>query len=162
MHAKSNHSISTWLSATLWTSLVAQRVKCLPTMWETWIRSLGWEDPLEKEMATHSSTLAWKIPRTGEPGGLPSLGSHRVRHGWSDLAAAAAAAAPYPLIVSNIIISEWVKSLSHVRLFASPWTITCQAPPSMGFSWQDYWSGLPFASPKDLTYPETKAGSPAL
>ena len=44
------------------TSLVAQLVKHLPTMWETWVRSLGWEDPLEKEMATHSSTLAWKIP----------------------------------------------------------------------------------------------------
>ena len=44
---------------------------------------------MEKEMATHSSVLAWKIPRTGEPGGLPSMGSHRVRHDWSDLAAAA-------------------------------------------------------------------------
>ena len=47
---------------------------------------------LEKEMATHSSVLAWRIPGTGEPGGLPSMGSHRVRHDWSDLAAAAAAA----------------------------------------------------------------------
>ena len=47
---------------------------------------------LEKEMATHSSVLAWKIPGTGEPGRLPSLGSHRVGHDWSDLAAAAAAA----------------------------------------------------------------------
>ena len=45
-----------------WTSLVAQPVKHLPTMWETWVQSLGWEDPLEKEMTTHSSTLAWKIP----------------------------------------------------------------------------------------------------
>ena len=48
---------------------------------------------LEEEMATHSSVLAWRIPGTGEPGGLPSMGSHRVRHNWSDLAAAAAAAA---------------------------------------------------------------------
>ena len=47
---------------------------------------------LEKEMATHSSVLAWRIPGTGEPGGLPSMGSHRIRHDWSDLAAAAAAA----------------------------------------------------------------------
>ena len=53
-----------------WTSLVAQRVKCLSTMWETWVRSLGWEDPLEKEMAAHSSTLAWEIPWTEEPGRL--------------------------------------------------------------------------------------------
>ena len=52
------------------TSLVAQSVKCLLTMWKTQVRSLGWEDPLEKEMATHSSTLAWKIPWMEEPGGL--------------------------------------------------------------------------------------------
>ena len=56
------------------TSLVAQIVKYLPTMWETWVQSLGWEDSLEKEMATHSSTLAWKIPWMEEPGKLQSLG----------------------------------------------------------------------------------------
>ena len=55
-------------------------VKRLPAMQETWVRSLGWEDPLEKEMATHSSTLAWKIPWTKEPGRLQSMGSQRVRH----------------------------------------------------------------------------------
>ena len=62
------------------TSLVAQMVKCPPTMWETWLRSLGQEDPLEKEMATHSSTLAWEIPRTEECGGLQPTGSQRVGH----------------------------------------------------------------------------------
>ena len=51
-------------------SLVAQMVKCLPVRWKTWVQSLGQEDPLEKEMATHSSSLAWKIPWTEEPGGL--------------------------------------------------------------------------------------------
>ena len=56
------------------TSLVAQMVKCLPAMWETWVRSLGQEDPLEKEMATHSSILAWKIPWMEEPGRLQSMG----------------------------------------------------------------------------------------
>ena len=61
-------------------SLVAQMVKCLPAVWETWVQSLGWEDPLEKEMATHSSTLAWKIPWIEEPGRLQSMGSQRVRH----------------------------------------------------------------------------------
>ena len=61
-------------------SLVAQRFKHLPAMWETWVRSPGQEDPLEKEMATHSSVLAWRIPGTGEPVGLPSMGSHRVGH----------------------------------------------------------------------------------
>ena len=55
-------------------------VKCLPAVQETWVRSLGWEDPLEKEMATHSSTLAWKIPRTEEPVRLQSMGSQRVGH----------------------------------------------------------------------------------
>ena len=61
-------------------SLVAQRVKHLPAEQETRVRSLGWENPLEKEMATHSSTLAWKIPWTEEPGRLQSMGSQRVRH----------------------------------------------------------------------------------
>ena len=53
---------------------VAQMVKRLSTVWETWARSLGWEDPLEKEMAIHSSTLAWKIPWMEEPGRLQSMG----------------------------------------------------------------------------------------
>ena len=57
---------------------MAQTVKCLPVMQETWVRFLGWEDPLEKEMATHFSILAWKIPWTEEPRRLPSLGSRRV------------------------------------------------------------------------------------
>ena len=64
-------------------SLVAQRLKHLPAMRETWVRSLGWEDPLEKEMATHSSILAWRIPWTEEPGGLQSTGSQRVGHDWA-------------------------------------------------------------------------------
>ena len=59
---------------------MAQTVKSLPTMWKTWVRSLGQEDPLEKEMATHSSILAWKIPWTEEPGRLQSMGSQRVGH----------------------------------------------------------------------------------
>ena len=59
-------------------SLVAQSVKNLPAVQETWVRSLGWEDPLEKEMATHSSILAWKISCTEEPGGLQSMGLQRV------------------------------------------------------------------------------------
>ena len=61
-------------------SRVAQRLKRLPAMRETWVRSLGWEDALEKEVATHSSILAWKIPWTEEPGRLPSMGSQRVGH----------------------------------------------------------------------------------
>ena len=59
-------------------------VKNPPAVQETWLWFLGREDPLEKGMATHSSVLAWKIPWTGEPGGLQSTGSQRVRHDWSD------------------------------------------------------------------------------
>ena len=55
-------------------------VKCLPAVWETQVQSLGWEDPLEKEMATHSSILAWRSPWTEEPGRLQSTGSQRVGH----------------------------------------------------------------------------------
>ena len=90
-------------------------------------------------MATHSSVLAWRIPGTGEPGGLPSMGSHRVGHDGSDLAAAAV-----------------------VRLFATPWTGVCQASLSMEFSRQEYWNGLPCPSPGDLSYPGIEPGSPAL
>ena len=60
--------------------LGAQRLKHLPGIQETWVLSLGREDPLEKEMATHSSTLAWRIPWREEPGRLQSMGSQRVRH----------------------------------------------------------------------------------
>ena len=60
---------------------MAQRVKRLPAMQEAWVQSLGQEDPLEKEMVTHSSTLAWKIPWTEKPGRLQSMGLQRVRHG---------------------------------------------------------------------------------
>ena len=59
---------------------MAQTVQCLSTMRETRVLSLDWEDPLEKERATHSSVLAWRIPGTGEAGGLPSMGSQRVGH----------------------------------------------------------------------------------
>ena len=64
----------------VWASLVAQTVNRLPAMQETRVRFLGWEDPLEKEMATHSSTLAWKIPWMEEPDRLQSMGLQRVRH----------------------------------------------------------------------------------
>ena len=61
-------------------SLVAQMIRNPPAMQETWARSLGREIPLEEDMATHSSVLAWRIPGMGEPGGLPSMGLHRVGH----------------------------------------------------------------------------------
>ena len=63
-----------------WAFLLAQLVKNLPAMWETWVQSLDWEDPLEVEMVTHSSILAWRISWTEVPGGLQSMGSQRVEH----------------------------------------------------------------------------------
>ncbi|XDA70263.1 hypothetical protein R6Z07F_000639 [Ovis aries] len=95
-------------------------VKCLPTMWETWVRSLCWEDPLEKEMATYSSTLAWKIPWMEEPGQNPDL---------------------------SMLLLLLLSRFSRVRLCATPETAAHQAPPSLGFSRQERWSGLPFPSP---------------
>ena len=74
------------LNNTLSVSPVAQGLKRLPAMQETWVWSLDWEDPLEKEMPTHSCILAWRIPWTEEPGGLQSMGLQRVGHDWpSDL-----------------------------------------------------------------------------
>ena len=87
---------------------------------------------LEKEMATHSSVLAWRNPGMGKPGGLPSMGSHRVGHDWSDLA------------------------------IAIPRTIASQAPLSVEFSRQEYWRRLPFPSPGDLPEPGIEPVSPAL
>ena len=63
-----------------WTSHVAKMVKNPPAMQETWVQSLGEEGPLEKEMTSHSNILAWRIPWTEEPGGLPSMESQRLRH----------------------------------------------------------------------------------
>ena len=72
-----------WQKPTQFCSLVAQSVKNLPAVQETRVQSLGWEDPLEKEMATHSSILAWKISWTEESGGLQSMGSQSVGHDWA-------------------------------------------------------------------------------
>ena len=75
MHNKMNVFKATELCS--WASLVVQMVKSLPAIQESSVQSLGWEDPLEKETATHSSILAWRIPWTEEPGRLQSLGSQR-------------------------------------------------------------------------------------
>ena len=77
---KSKYNNNGHVIINLWASLVVQMVKCLPAMRETWVRFLSWEDPVEKGMATHSSTLAWKIPWMEEPGRLQSMGLQRVGH----------------------------------------------------------------------------------
>ena len=82
--AERQGKFSKWLSVWTERSLVAQTVKrLLPAMQETWVQSLGQEDSLEKEMATHSSILAWRIQWTEEPGRLQSMGSQRVGHDWA-------------------------------------------------------------------------------
>ena len=82
---------------------------------------------LEKEMATHSSVLAWRIPGMGEPDGLPSMGSHRVRHDWSDLAAVAAAASSY-----NISLTDFILSMSE---YAQMSHLTTNLSVLCSFSW---------------------------
>ena len=93
-------------------------VKRLPTIWEIRVQSLGWDDLLEKKMATHSSTLAWKIPWTEKPGRLQSTGSQRVGHDW-------ASSLHYYWVLCPFQFSS-VQSLSWVRLFVTAWTAAHQ------------------------------------
>ena len=128
-------------------------------------------------MASHAWILAWRLPGTGEPGGLPSMGSQGVGPNLSDLAAAAAAAINVECIVCNCsspdvsskkyhnISFDENKSLISISVsvfFATPWTEALWAPLSMGFSRHRYWSGLPCPPPEHLSNPEIKAGYPAL
>ena len=104
----------------LWASLVAQTVKHLPTMWETQVQSLGREDPLEKEMATNSSTLAWKIPWTEEPGRLQSMGSQRVRHDWATSLHFTLLACKFLLLYLHLVlVSGWCW---HFKMC---WMVSC-------------------------------------
>ena len=113
-----------------WTSPGAQVVKNVPAMQETWVWSLGQEDPLGKGMATHSSIIAWKIPWTEEPGGLQSIGLHRVTHDWSSLARTHPhcwALYSVPLICFSILsaISCYLDYCSFILLsiFSSLWVM---------------------------------------
>ena len=166
-------------------------VKNLPAIQETRVWSLGREDPLVKEMATHSNTLAWKIPWMEEHGRLQSMGSQRVWHDWTTSLSlftfmhwrrkwkptpvflpgkprdrGAWWAAVYGVAQSwtqlKRLSSSGSSSSSHVWLFVTPWTEAYQASLSMGFSRQEYWSGLPFPSPEDLPNPGIEPRSPAL
>ena len=110
---------------------------------------LGWNNPLEKGLATHSGILAWEIPWTEEPG-RPQL--QRVGH---NLATKQQQQICWMMKVK-------VKSLSRVPLFATPWTVAYQSPLSMGFFRQEYWSGLPFPSPGDLSSPGIEPGFPSI
>ena len=124
-----------------WTSLVAQMAKCLPTMQDTRVQSLGWEDFLEKEMATHSSVLAWKIPWTEEPGRLQSMGSQRVGYNWTT---------SFHFENSRPLSPprepQTPLSCSGTLDFLSTYLGIDSLTLSMGFPRQKYWSGLPFLS----------------
>ena len=123
-----------------WASLVAQTVKQLSAMQETQVRSLRWEDPLEKEMAAYSSILAWKITWMVEPGRLLSMGS---QISWS---------------LTNLV-SFFMRVYSVMSDSVTPGTVTHQTPLSMGFPRQEYWSGLPFPPPGDLPDPGIRLAS---
>ena len=103
-----------------WASLVAQMVKSLPALQETQVPSLGQEDPLEKGMATHSSTLAWRIPWTEEPGGLHSMGLQRAGHDWATNTQEAQS--PFPLLVASPqIYCSFVKVLLGAQDLTTIW-----------------------------------------
>ena len=118
---------------------MAQLVKNPPAMWETWVQSLGWEDPLEKETTTDTSILSWRIPWTEKPGRLQYMGSH----GQNSVIKPPRGALPsLPLLVSpstatypGVLLISSVQSLSRVRLFATPWTASHQASLSITNSW---------------------------
>ena len=96
-----------------WASLVVQMAKHLPAVQETRVQSLGWEDPLEKGMATHSCTLAWKIPGTEEPGRLQTMGLQTVGHDWATSLSADGGGEPHPCGLS------WGCSPGDARHFLS-------------------------------------------
>ena len=101
----------------LWTSLMAQTAKRLPTMWKTWVQSLGREDLLEKEMATHSSILAWKTPWMEEPRRLQSIGSQRVGHNWATSLSLSLPSEPPGKAYPSCLVS--IKPGSHVEVGAN-------------------------------------------
>ena len=142
-------------------------VKNLLAMRETQVPSLSRKDPLEKEMTTHSRILAWRIQWTEEPGGLPSVGSQRIGHNMYHVFFIHSSVSGHVscflllAIVTSAAMNIVVVSLGRVQLFSTPWTATCQAPLSMGFPRQEYWSGLPFPSPRDLPDPGIEPKSPA-
>jgi len=117
---------------------------------------------LEEELATHSSVLAWRIPGTGHPGGLRSMGSHRVGHDWRDSAAEFTRNNSFFIHHSqssayfNNLRVEWVLSCSVTSDSATAWTVAYQAPLSMELWRQEYWRGLPFPFPGDLPNPGIK------
>ena len=132
-------------------------------MRETWVWSLCWVDPLEEGKAAHSSILAWRTPWTEEPRELWSIVLQRAVHNWvrkhSTAQALGKTLCVCVCVCVCVRVRARVRTLSPVRLFPTPWTIACQAPLSMGFSRQEYWSGLPFPTSGDLPHPGIEPAS---
>ena len=127
-----------------------------------WVWSLGWEDPLEKEMATHSSILAWETPWTEEPGGLQFMKSQRVRPRWATKENMWSILEKVSCAVEKNVYFAVVWSLSCVWLFVILCTVAHQTPLSMVFSRQKHWSGLSLPALRDLPESGIKPTSPAL
>ena len=116
--------------------------------------SLGQADPLEEEMATHSSILAWRIPWTKEPGGIQSIGLKRIWHDW-----ATEHTHTMCKIYMYLLVCCMLSHFSHTWLFVILWTVARQVPLSMRFSRQESWSGLPGLPSGDLPNPGIKPAS---
>ena len=125
--------------------MVAQTVKCLPTVQDTWVRFLGWEDALEKVMAPHSSTLAWRIPWMEEPGRLQSMGLQRVGHDWATSLSLYCVLSiqyiPYSVFHLHDLFYNWkFVPLNLLHLFHHP--LTCLFPGNHLFVLYIYESAL--------------------
>ena len=129
-----------------WGFPVAQIIKRLLVVWETWVQSLGWEDPLEKEMTTHSSTLIWKIPWTEEPDMLQSLRSQRVGHEW----VTSLSLHLIMLYFSEILANQGKKCNVHLCCSYGIWLMELENPDPGILKW---WKGETFVLYL-VTYPD--------
>ena len=119
-----------------------------------WHTEIHWNLPVRMDIPGSGKNEIWSSQTLNPVDISPALMLHRI---FSTTGKNSQTFSPWLLW-----LSEWVKSLSHVQLFATPWTVAQQAPPSMGFSRQEYWSGLPFPSPGDLPDPGIEPRSPTL
>ena len=155
------YSVLLLQAAWVW-SLVGELIclQCRRPRFNAWVRKIPWRWEWLPPPVFLLSTkilvfLAWRITWTEEPGRPQSMGFQRFRSNWATNIHCG----------TKILYAAWkvkMKSLSCVQLFATPWTVAHQASPSMGFSRQEYWCGLPFPSPGDLPHPGIEPRSPSL
>ena len=141
-----------------WASQMAQWKRICLLMQETWVPSQGWEDPLEKGRATHSSILAWRIPWT-----IQSMGSQRVGHDWVTFTFFTFMGGfKYLWNPTYSVVRQKSESVNHWVTLRDSMAVAHQAPLSMGFPRQEYWSGEPFPPAGDLPDPGIEPASTAL